>query len=290
VESNLVLNVLLPSAVAFIMAGLGMSLTSADFARVLAMPRAVLLGLFVQTILLTGVCFALVVALALPPTLAVGMMLIAAAPGGASANIFSHVARGDVALNITLTAINSVVSLVTLPLIVSFSLWYFTDSVREVPAPFAKVAEVSMLVVVPVVIGMLIRWRWSMFALRAESWVRLISVLALALFSAVALARSTDVLMQHLVTVGVACVLFNILSVLCGYFLPRFAGLGKAQAIAISMEIAIHNAALAMFVALHVLGDGAYAIPAALYSFVMFVSASLFTLWVIREPRPTVWD
>lgn len=280
-ENSLVLSVLLPAAVALIMAGLGLSLTWADFARVLAMPRAVLLGLFVQTVLLTGVCFALVVVLALPPTLAAGMMLIAAAPGGASANIFSHVAHVDVALNITLTAINSVVSLVTLSLIVSFSLWYFTDSVRDVPAPFVKVAEVSMLVVMPVLIGMLLRVRWPTFAKRAESWVRLISVLALALFSVVALARSAEVLLQHLVTVGVACVLFNLLSLLCGYFLPRLAGLGKAQATAISMEIAIHNAALAMFVALHVLGDGAYAIPAALYSFVMFVSASLFTLWVL---------
>jgi BASS family bile acid:Na+ symporter len=284
VQDSVVISVLLPAAVALIMAGLGMSLTWADFQRVLAMPRAVLLGLFVQTVLLTAVCFALVVLLRLPSTLAVGMMLIAAAPGGASANIFSHVARGDVALNITLTAINSVVSLVTLPLIVSFSLWYFTDSVRDVPAPLGKVLEVSALVVVPVVVGMLIRQRWPQFAAQAEPWVRVISVLALALFSVVALTRSADVLVQHLVTVGVACILFNLLSVLLGYCLPRVAGLGKAQATAISMEIAIHNAALAMFVALHVLGDGAYAIPAALYSFVMFVSASLFTLWVLYGP------
>jgi bile acid:Na+ symporter, BASS family len=280
VESSIVTSVLLPGALAIIMFGLGLSLTIDDFRRVAAMPRAVVAGLVIQTVLLTAVCAAIVIALDLPSEFAVGMMLIAASPGGASANIFSHLAHGDVALNITLTAVNSVLALLTLPLIVSVSLWFFVGRDAAIPPPFVKVAEVSLLIITPVALGMAVRaWRPA-FAAAAEAPVRVISVLVLALFSAIALFRDSESVVESAAEIALACVLFNVSSMLAGYLLPRWLGLDRAAAIAISMEIGIHNAALAIFVALNVLGEGAYAIPAAIYSVVMVVTAALFTLYL----------
>ncbi|MCA2997750.1 MAG: bile acid:sodium symporter family protein [Rhodocyclaceae bacterium] len=282
-EGSTVTNVLLPGALALIMFGLGLSLTVEDFWRVVKMPKAVLVGLFAQMFLLTFVCAMVCKWLALPPDLAIGMMLLAAAPGGASANVFSHLAHGDLALNITLTGINSVLALVTLPVIVSLSFAYFKAADQVVPPPFAKIVEVSLVVLLPVAAGMLVRARAQGFASRAERLVRVISVVVLATFSVIAIGKNSEALQEHIQLVGAACVVFNVLSMAIGYALPRALGLSAAQAIAVAMEVGIHNAALAIYIAINVLGDGVYAIPAAVYSVVMFVTATLFTGWMARK-------
>src|SRR5687768_6153742 len=135
------------------MLGLGLSLTTADFKRVLAMPRAVLVGLICQALILPVVCFAIAKVSGLGPELAVGLMLLAASPGGATSNLFSHLAHGDVALNISLTAINSVLTVVSLPLIVNFSLEHFMGETRAIPLQWGKVAQICGLVLGPVAIG-----------------------------------------------------------------------------------------------------------------------------------------
>ena len=282
-EGSVVTNILLPGALAIIMFGLGLSLTAADFRRVIHMPKAVLVGLFAQTIALTFLCAVVCRVFNLPPDLAIGMMLLAAAPGGASANIFSHLAHGDLALNITLTAINSVLALVSLPLIVWLSFAYFKAGGETVPPPFGKIFEVTLVVLLPVTLGMLVRHHALRIAIKAEKWVRGISVLVLAVFSAIAIWKNSQVLVEHAPTIGMACVTFNLLSMSLGYCLPRIVGLSSAQAIAVSMEVGIHNAALAMFIAINILEDGTYAIPAAIYSFVMFVTASIVTVWLNRR-------
>ncbi len=287
-EGSLVTNILLPGAMALIMFGLGLSLTVDDFSRVVRFPKAVLVGLFAQTIVLTVVCAVVCRLLNLSADLAIGMMLLAAAPGGASANIFSHLAHGDLALNITLTAINSVLALITLPLIVTLSFAYFKAADQSVPPPIGKVVEVSLVVLLPVILGMLVRAFAAVVAQRCEVWVRVISALILATFSVLALWQNGAVLLEHLPTIGAACVLFNLLSMLLGYRLPRMLGISESQSIAVSMEVGIHNAALAMFIAINVLSDGVYAIPAAVYSFVMFVTASALTIFLARRRSLTV--
>ncbi len=286
-EGSVVTNLLLPGALALIMFGLGLSLAVEDFLRVVKMPKAVLIGLVAQTFLLTFVCAMICKLLALPPDLAIGMMLLAAAPGGASANVFSHLAHGDLALNITLTAINSVLALITLPVIVSLSFAYFMATDQAVPPPFAKIIEVSLVVLLPVAAGMLVRARAFGVASRLEPWVRVISVVVLAAFSVLAIWKNSDALLEHAQLVGAACLVFNLLSMSLGYVLPRALGLSAAPAIAIAMEVGIHNAALAIYIAINVLGDGVYAIPAAVYSVVMFVTATLFTGWMVRKPLPS---
>jgi BASS family bile acid:Na+ symporter len=285
IDTALVSGVLLPASLGIIMLGLGMTLHPADFRRILSQPKAVLIGLGVQMLLLTAICFALCLLLQLPPELAVGMMLLAAAPGGASANIYSHLAGGDVALNITLTAVNSLLCLLSLPLIVGFSLAYFMSADQAVPPPFAKIIEVGMIILLPVVIGMGIRRTWPQWSNRIEKPLRVFSVLLLALLVALTMIQQWQLLAAYAAIIGLACVLFNVLSLLIGYAVPLALKLSRRQAIAIAMEIGIHNGTLALFVAFTVLDNSVMAVPAAFYSISMFITAGLFAAWLNRLAR-----
>ena len=283
-QASLLTNLLLPLALGVIMLGLGMGLSVDDFRRVARYPRAVLVGLGLQTLVLPWVAFGLAVGLGLRPELAVGLMLLAASPGGATANIYSHLARGDVALNITLTAINSLLCLLTLPVILDLSLEYFLGAGQYVPPPVGKVLEVGVIILLPVAAGMAVRHFAPGFATASAKPLRLLSVLVLALLVAVAVAQSREVLLASIAAVGLACLLFNLASLGVGYAAPMALRLPRPQAIAISMEIGIHNGTLAIFIGLNVLGSAVMSIPAAVYSLLMFFTAAGFAYWLNR-PR-----
>ncbi|MBD9656264.1 bile acid:sodium symporter family protein [Pseudomonas sp. PDM12] len=276
------LSVFLPLALGIIMLGLGLSLTLADFARVVKYPKPVLIGLFCQLLLLPLVCFFMVQAFGLAPALAVGMMLLAASPGGTSANLYSHLAHGDVALNITLTAVNSVVAVLTMPFIVNLSLAYFMEGDQAIPLQFAKVVQVFAIVLGPVAIGMFLRSRFPGFALRMENPVKIISALFLLLIIVLALVKDWQTVLDYAPVVGAAALAFNLLSLAVGYLVPRLLKLSLRQAIAIGMEIGIHNGTLAIALALSpvLLNNSTMAIPAALYSIIMFFTAAAFGWWV----------
>ena len=282
-ENSVITTLLLPIALGVIMLGLGLSLSLADFARVVKYPKAVLIGLFIQMFVLTAACFCITVLFQLPSELAVGMMLLAASPGGATANIYSHLAHGDVALNITLTAINSLLSLFALPVIVGFALRYFMASDQYIPPPFKKVIEVGVIILGPVLIGMFLRAKFPAIAIRTEKPLRLFSVLLLAGLVVVSVVQQWAVLTQYLAMVGLACLAFNLVSMGIGYRIPLAVKLPDKQAIAIAMEIGIHNGALAIFIALNVLGSGIMSVPAAIYSLIMFVTAAVFAWWLNRR-------
>jgi BASS family bile acid:Na+ symporter len=163
------------------MFGLGLSLRVADFRRVIVFPRAVAVALVCQTVVLPPVCLGIAHAFALPPELAVGLMLLAASPGGPAANLYSHLARGDVALNITLTAVNGLLSLVTLPLILGFALHHFLGSDQSIPLLLSNLILVIALVIMPVAIGLIVRARRPEVADRFDRAVRLASMAFLAL-------------------------------------------------------------------------------------------------------------
>ena len=169
----------LPIALGIIMFGLGLSLTPRDFTRVAKQPKAVLVALACQLVLLPLICLGLVLLFQLPPVLAVGMMLLAASPGGTTANLYSHLFRGDVALNISLTAINSVLAVFTLPLITNLAIAYFLPGDDGLGLQLAKVVEVFAIVLLPVVLGMLVRWWRPGFADRMDKPVRIASVVIL---------------------------------------------------------------------------------------------------------------
>ena len=282
---NALLVVFLPLALAVVMAGLGLHLTLADFRRVLAMPRAVGVALAVQSLLLPPLAFGLALLAGLPGELGLGLVLLAASPGGVTANLFSHIARGDVALNISLTAINSLLALATLPVWTALALSVFLGDAASVPPPIRKVLEVALLVVLPVALGMALRrWRPAL-AHAAERPVRLLSSLLLGLLIALAFISEWETVRTFLPVVGLACVAFNVASLASGYLAARAAKLAQPQAIAISFEIGIHNGTLAIFIAIEVLQRSQAAIAPAVYSLSMYLTGALFAAWLLHKRK-----
>ena len=272
----------LPVALGIIMFGLGLSLTVGDFARVLKQPKAVIIALLCQLILLPAICFGLVIAFQLPPVLAVGMMMLAASPGGTTANLYSHLFRGDIALNISLTAVNSVIAVVTLPLITNFAIWYFEPFDDQLGMQWAKAAEVFAIVLVPVALGMIVRRFWPRFAAGMDKPVRIISVVVLVIVIAGAVASNWALLLDNFLDLALVTVAFCLISLAIGYLVPRWLKVGKRQAIATSFEIGIHNATLAIVIAQTVLGSVELSLPAAVYGVLMFFIAFGFG-FLIRE-------
>lgn len=266
----------MPLALGVIMLGLGLSLTLDDFRRVGKYPKAITIALFCQMALLPALCFFLAIAFRMPPELAVGIMLLAASPGGPTANLYSHLSNGDVALNITLTAVNSFLTLFSMPFIVNLSLDYFMDSGEYLPMQFKKVMEVFAIVLVPVTLGMVIRNLAPRFADRMGKPVKILSALFLALVIILITISERHTIATYAARLGAPILAFNVLSMAVGYFLPRLFRIEKKQAIAIGMEIGLHNGTLAIYIALNVMHNPAASLPAAAYGLLMFFTAALF--------------
>ena len=282
--------VALPLALAIIMFGLGLSLRIDDFRRIAAHPRPVAVALVAQLLLLPAVCFGLVVVFDLDPVLAVGMMVLAASPGGTTANLFSHLFRGDVALNISLTAVNSVLAVVTLPIVVNFSLNYFDPDIGDgdVGLQFTKMIQVFAIVLIPVVIGMIVRAKAIAFAKAADRPVRIASALVLGMVIAGALLSERGNVGGYVADVGLLTTVFCACSLAIGYVLPKLARVREKQAIASAFEVGVHNSALAIAVAVSVLDSEKMAVPAAVYGVVMLPMAAIAGLlitWTRQRSR-----
>lgn len=283
--------VLLPLALAVVMLGLGLSLTLGDFARVGRQPRAVVIALALQLLVLPALCFGLVLLFDLPPLLAVGLLLLAASPGGTTANLFSHLFRGDVALNISLTAINSLIAVITLPVITNLAIDYFQPAGGDaIGLQFGKTVQVFAIVLVPVAIGMLIRSRAASFADRMDGPVRVLSAVVLALVIVGTIVAERENVVGYIRDVGLPALLFCLLSLAIGFFVPRLLGVTEGQAIASAFEIGVHNGTLAIAVAVSVLGSVELAVPAAVYSVLMFPAAALFGWLLTRSTRRAVGE
>lgn len=274
----------LPVALGIIMFGLGLSLTVSDFARVAKHPKAVLVALACQLLLLPAACFGLVLLFDLSPVLAVGMMMLAASPGGTTANLYSHLFRGDVALNISLTALNSVIAVVTLPIITNFAIWYFNPFDDQLGLQWGKTLEVFAIVLLPVVAGMIVRKLAPKFADRMDLPVRIASVIILVVVIAGAVAQNWSVLATSFGVLAIITTLFCILSLSIGYVVPRLLKIDKPQAVASSFEIGIHNATLAIVIAQSVMGVDELSLPAAIYGVLMFFIAFAFGFILRGKP------
>ncbi len=268
--------VLLPVALAIIMLGLGLSLTLNDFKRVAKYPKAILIGLICQMFILPLICFLIAKSFGLAPELAVGLMLLSASPGGPTANLYSHLSKGDVALNISLTAVNSLLTLFTLPLIVNLSIGYFMVSGQVIPLQFGKVVEVFAMVLIPVSIGMIVKAKFPKTSVIMDKPVKILSALFLVTIISGVIFQVRANILSYFEMVGFAALAFNLLSIGVGYYIPRLMKLEKRQAIAIGMEIGIHNGTLAIFIALSILGNGVMSIPPVIYSLIMFFTGAAF--------------
>ena len=275
----------LPVALGIIMLGLGLSLTVADFARVLKQPKAVFTALVCQLLILPAICFGLVLLFQLPPVLAVGMMMLAASPGGTTANLYSHLFRGDIALNISLTAVNSVIAVITLPLITNFAIWYFQPFDDQLGLQWAKALEVFAIVLLPVALGMLVRKFWPKFADAMDKPVRIASVIILIVVIAGAVASNWALLAENFAQLALITILFCLISLAVGFWVPRALKVGRRESIATSFEIGIHNATLAIVIAQSVLGSTELSLPAAVYGVLMFFVAFGFG-FLIRDRAP----
>lgn len=261
---------LLPLALAFIMLSLGLGLTLADFARVFRQPRSIALGLLSQMLLLPLIAFALAGLFGLPPVMAVGLMLLAACPGGASAGLITKLAGGETALSITLTAITSVLAVFSVPLVVDLAMRHFIGSAVGVALPvFDIVRGVFIITTIPVIAGMALR-RWApRLVARIETAA---GKLAVGLFIAIVIATfvsQRQALLEHFPSVGPSALALCLGTMAAGFWLARLGRVIQAGCVAIAIESGLQNAALAIFLAVNVLKQPEMAVPGVIYAVLM---------------------
>ncbi|WOE42350.1 bile acid:sodium symporter family protein [Acinetobacter chinensis] len=275
-----IITVLLPAALAIIMIGLGLELTAKDFLRVSKHPKAILVALFAQLVVLVFIAFLICKVLALPPLLAIGLMLLSATPGGPTANLYSYLFKGDVALNISLTAINSVLAAFTLPLIANFAIQHFSQDQQVIGLQFGKIIQVFFIILVPVMIGMSIRQMAPKVAHHLEKPVKIFSVIFLICIVSGAIFMERKNLAEYITQVGLASGLFCFSALVVGYCIPRLFKINSYQARACAFEIGLHNSTLAMTIALTVLMNATIAMPAAVYSLFMYIFSFIFGMLI----------
>ena len=275
--------VFLPLTLALMMMGLGLHLRPADFYRLTLHPKVIFIALFSQLVLLVGIAFLICQFLNLAPIFAIGLMLVAASPGGPTSNLLTYLFKGDVALNITLTATNSIISTLTLPFIINFSLMYFLQTSQPVDMPAMKMMKVFFITLLPVSMGMFLRYYFPKLADRLNRPMRILSACCLLFIFFLALYLERHNFVEYVFEIGPAVALFCFCSMFIGFFVPHLANIPEKQALTCSFEITIHNTALAITVALSVLGNTAMAIPAGIYSIFMFVFAALLGLLISRR-------
>ncbi|WP_255406327.1 bile acid:sodium symporter family protein [Mycobacterium sp. E796] len=269
-----------PLVVAIIMLALGLTLTVDDFKRAAGLRKPLTVALICQALLLPTLCLVIAEVFHLEPHLAVGLMLMSATPGGTMSNILSHLFNGDLALNLTLTAINAVLSIVALPTILAVAMTWFLGEGRFLPLQLDKFLAVIGLVLVPIAIGVAIRHRFPELARRMQKPVRIaaLTLLVLAIVAAIAGGRTT--LWHNIGLLTGAVVVFCAVSLMVGYLAPRLMRLAPRQAVAVSLEVGMHNAVVAMGIALspQLLNSAVMATPAAVYSAIAPLLAVTFVL------------
>lgn len=278
-EDSILTLVILPISLFIIMLGMGLSLVVADFKRIALYPRATLIGLTNQLIFLPIIAFCIVSFLNLPPMVAVGFMLLAACPGGTTSNLITHVSRGDTALSITLTAISSFISVLTIPLIVSSALVYFVGDGQTIELPvFQTIAQILVITVIPVSIGMLIRHFFPDFAERMDKPTRIFSSVIFVLILLIIIATNTDILEEYLFELGTVSLLLNVVTMGLGFLTAKLFKLNLPQSISISIESGIQNSTLAIVIANSILQQNELSLPAAIYGLMMFLPGGLM-MW-----------
>jgi len=280
---NIVTDVILPLALAFIMFVLGLGLTGADFLRVIKQPRDFFVGALSQVILLPVIAFILVKIWPIAPELAIGVMIIAAAPGGVTSNILTAFAKGDVALSISLTAINSLLCVVTIPFIVLTSVELLGGSnITQDISLLGMSRDMFLIVTVPVILGMLIRRFASGVTLKFEPIAKKISIVLFVLVLLGAIAAERENVISYFAQAGLITFVLNVVMMVVAYYVAKLLASGMKQKKCITIECGLQNGTLAIFVATSIFGGGMYVIPAATYSLIMFATSLIF-VYLVRK-------
>ena len=280
---NIVTDVILPLALAFIMFVLGLGLTGTNFLRVIKQPRDFFVGALSQVILLPVIAFILVKIWPIAPELAIGVMIIAAAPGGVTSNLLTAFAKGDVALSISLTAIISLFSVITIPFIVLTSVELLGGSnITQDISLFSMSRDMFLIVTVPVILGMLLRKFSSGVALKLEPIAKKVSIALFVLVLLGAIAAERENVISYFAQAGPITLILNVVMMIVAYYVAQFLASGTKQKKCITIECGLQNGTLAIFVATSIFGGGMYVIPAATYSLIMFATSLIF-VYLVRK-------
>ena len=278
---NFVTDIILPLALAFIMFALGLGLTGADFLRVIKQPRDFFVGAFSQIILLPIVAFLIVKVWPIAPELAIGVMIIAAAPGGVTSNLLTAFAKGDVALSISLTAIISLLCVITIPFIILTSIELLGGSnLSQEFSLFDMLLNMFLIVTVPVLLGMLVKKLFSNFAIKFEIIARKLSIILFVLVLLGAIAAEKDNVLSYFAQAGLITLVLNIVMMIAAFYIAQLLATGSKQKKCITIECGLQNGTLAIFVATSIFGGGLYVIPAATYSLIMFATSLIFVYFI----------
>ena len=280
---GIVIDVFLPLALAFIMFALGLGLTGNDFLRVAKQPRDFFVGAFSQIILLPIIAFILVKIWPIAPELAIGVMIIAAAPGGVTSNLLTSFAKGDVALSVSLTAIISLLCVITIPFIVLTSVGLLADSsITQDISLIGMARDMFLIVTVPVILGLLFRRFASGIASTFEPIAKKISTVLFVLVLLGAIAAERENVVSYFAQAGLITLVLNVVMMVVAYLVAQSLASGTKQKKCITIECGLQNGTLAIFVATSIFGGGMYVIPAATYSLIMF-GTSLIFVYLVRK-------
>ena len=281
---GIITDIVLPLALAFIMFALGLGLTGKDFLRVAKQPRDFFVGAFSQIIILPIIAFVLVKLWPISPELAVGVMIIAAAPGGATSNILTFFSKGDVALSVSLTAIISLLCVITIPFIVLTSLnLLMGTSIFEEISLINIASKMFLIVTVPVLLGMIFRKLLTTVATSFEPIAKKISAVLFVLVLIGAILSERDNIISYFAQAGLITLILNLIMMFVAFYLAKLLGSGEKQKRTITIECGLQNGTLAIVVATSIFGGGVYLIPAATYSLIMFATSLIFVYFVRKS-------
>jgi BASS family bile acid:Na+ symporter len=283
---ELISKVFLPLSLAIIMLGMGMTLIPADFTRIIKYPKAILIGLTNQLIFLPIIGFSLAIAFNLSPVMAVGLMILASCPGGPTSNLITQVCKGNIALSVTLTAVVSIISIFTIPFILSYSLEYFGSSTSvTIKLPIIDtIIQIMGITVIPILIGMLIRKHKTNFAKRMEKPMRNASTVIFIIVFIAVLAANADKLVDGMKAAGLVTLVLNISTMGLGYLGARLFKLNLRNTISITIESGIQNGTLGLVIATSILNSVEMGIPIGAYAIWMFLTGGIL-MWQLGK-RP----
>jgi BASS family bile acid:Na+ symporter len=271
-----------PVCLAIIMFGLGLGLTVADFTRLLKIPRDFIVGFFGQVILLPIVAFILIQIISLPPELALGTMIIAAAPGGVMSNVLTKFANGDVALSISLTAVVSLISVITVPLIIYNSADFLGIEITKKISMVNIALKMFVAVTIPVIFGMIVRALMTDYIVSKTLLVQRLSlILFLVIFTAI-WVEEWDRIVSFIERAGLVALVLNLTMIFLGYYLAKYLASGVEQRKCISLECGLQNGTLAVFVGTQLFDNVVFMVPTAAYALIMFTTATIFVL-IVRK-------
>ena len=271
-----------PVCLAIIMFGLGLGLTLTDFKRVITIPRDFIIGFFGQVIILPIIAFILIHIISMPPEIALGVMIIAAAPGGVTSNILTKFANGDVALSVTLTAVVSLISVITVPLIVYNSASFLGFEITKEISIINIAVKMFFVVTVPVIFGMIVRSLMTDFIVSKTLLVQRLSVILFLIVFISIWVEEWDRIISFITRAGLVAFILNITMIFIGYYLAKILASGLEQRKCISLECGLQNGTLAVFVATQLWDDILFMVPTAAYALIMFVTSIIFVL-IVRK-------